>query len=100
MSVEGTVPQELVSRTVKLVGSGTGDNVDLAPTRPAHLCRVTAGLNFEFLHRVRRWAQVQSVERRIRIRRAIQEKIVRIGAVPSDADGRALAGAPIQGVHI
>src|SRR5262245_30126876 len=100
MSVEGAVPQELVSRPVILVRPGASSNVDLAPPRPTQLCLATDGLDLEFLHCVRRWTQVQSVEGWIRIRRAIQEKIVRIGSVPSNADGRALARAPIQGIHV
>src|SRR5207253_6599468 len=54
--IHSAIAKKFVGCPVKLIRAGTGDNVDLTATGSAHFRRVAAGLDFEFLHRIRREA--------------------------------------------
>ena len=99
--VEGTriqrvIAQKLVDSAVELIAAGACHDVDLPAACTTHLRRVAAGFHFEFLHGVWGNAQILRVEGRVCIGRAVEQEIVGVGPVPTDADRRRLTGAPIQ----
>src|SRR5262245_15066890 len=87
-SVEDIAPEKLVNRTVQLVSSAAGDDIYLASACAAHLSGIASRLNFEFLDRIGRRAEVERVERGVCIGDAIEQKVVRIRTIAADADGR------------
>ncbi len=100
VSVHGAVAQEFVSGTVELIGAAAGDDIDLAAAGPAHFSGVAAGLHLEFLYGIGRGAEIEGIEGGVGVAAAVEEEIVGVGAVAADADGRALAGAPVERIHI
>src|SRR6266852_1722464 len=99
MSIEGAVTQKFINSAVKLVGTGAGHDVHLASAGPAHLRGVAAGLYFELLHRVRRRTEVQSIEGRVGIGGAIEQKIICVRTITSNAHRGALSGTPVERIH-
>src|SRR5258707_6737139 len=85
---------------MKLVRASSSHDINLTAAGAAHFRSVASSLHFEFLNSVRRWTQVKSIERRIGVGSAVQQKIVRVGPVAADADRRALARPPIQRTHV
>src|SRR5690606_14208890 len=77
------VTQELVDRTVELVGSRLGRHDDLRRSL-AVLSRVDAGLNLELLDRVDRGPNDEGVEVRIRVLHAVQRVAVELLALAGD----------------
>src|SRR5205823_12092038 len=61
-SIHSSVAQELVNRAVKFITSASGDDIDLPTASAAQLCRIAAGLDFELLHRIGRWAEILGIE--------------------------------------
>ena len=57
-------------------------------------------MHLEFLHGVGRGAEVERVEGGVGVSGAVEEEIVGVGAVAADADGGALARAPVEWVHV
>src|SRR6267142_3833747 len=85
-SVERVIAQELVPGSVELVRSGSSNNINLASAGASHLSGIASGLHLEFLHRVWRRTEVESVECGISVRGAVQQKIVRVRPVPANTD--------------
>jgi hypothetical protein len=81
---------------VKLIRSGTRDDIDLPTTGTAHLRGITARLNFRFLHSIGRRAEIERVECWIGIGGAIQKEVVRIRPIAANAHCRPLSRAPVQ----
>ncbi len=52
------------------------------------------------MHGVGRSAEVLRVEGGIGVGGAVEEKVIRIGTAAADADGGALAGTPVEGIHV
>ena len=100
VGVHGAVAQELVGGSVEAAGSGAGDDVDLPAARAAHFGRVAAGLYLELLHGVGRSAEVLGAESGIGVGGAVEQEVIRVGAAAADADRGALAGPPIQRIHV
>src|SRR5262245_19206295 len=98
--VERAVAEEFIDRPMKLVRARASHDVDLPAAGPAHFSGITSGLYLEFQHCVRRGAQVESIECRIGIGRAVEKKIVRVRPVSTDTDRRTLSGPPIKRIHI
>src|ERR1700738_3492850 len=99
VGVHGAIAQKFVGRSVELIGAALGDDVDLTTASAAHFRGIAAGLHFEFLHGIWGGAEVKCVEGGIGIGGAIEEEIVGGGAIAADADGGALSGAPVEGIH-
>ena len=99
MSIKSAVTQKFIDSAVKLVGTGAGHDVHLASAGPAHLRGVAAGLHFELLHRVGRRTEVQSIEGRVGIGGAIEQKIICVGTIAPDAHRGALSGTPVKRIH-
>jgi len=57
-------------------------------------------LHLEFLYGIGRGAEIEGIEGGVGVAGAVEEEIVGVGAVAADADGRALAGAPVERIHI
>ena len=98
--VERIVPQKLIPGPVELAAALAGNDIHLAAARAAQFRRVTAGLHLKLLYGIRRQTQVHGVERRVRIRDAIEQVIVRVGPVAADGDRGPLAGAPVERAHV
>src|SRR5207245_1738275 len=98
--IKRPIDQTLLCRAVALVGAGASHDIDLPSTRPAHFRGIASGLYFEFLYRIWGWAQIECIERRIRVRGAIEEIIVCVWAVAADTYRRALPRPPIQRIHV
>src|SRR5262249_42081504 len=100
VGVEGAISQELVCCSMKLVGSGPGDYVDLAAAGTTHFGGVAAGLDLELLNGVRGWAEVKGIEGRIGVGCAVKQEKVSVGPVASNTQSRTLSRPPIQGIHV
>ena len=96
--VQDAVADEFINIAVHLVAAGLRDDIDLGAARSAELRRIAAGLDFEFLHSVRRRAERQGIERWVRIRGAVEKKVVGVGPPAADAQGGILLGPPVQRV--
>src|SRR5882672_110403 len=84
--IEDIVAQELVSSSVELIRAGSSNDVDLPAAGSAHLGGIASRLHFEFLHRVRGGTKVESVECGISVRRAVQQKVIRVGPGTANTD--------------
>src|SRR5262245_56225442 len=98
--VECAIAQKFINCSVKLIRARTGHDVDLPTARAAHLGGITSSLNLELLHGVRRRADIEGVERRVCIGRAVEKKVVRVRPISPDTDRRTLSGPPIKRIHI
>src|ERR1017187_7642483 len=98
MRVEGSVADKVIERAVILAGARARDDVDLASTGAAHVRRIAGSLHLEFLHRVRRGTEVLRVKGRVGVDRAIQQKVIGVGAIAANRDGGALPRTPVQRV--
>src|SRR5690348_6901840 len=58
-SVEYVIAQKLITGAVKLVCTGSRDDIDLAAACTPHLSVIASCLNFEFLYSVGRGAEVE-----------------------------------------
>jgi len=54
-------------------------------TCTAHFGGIASGLDLEFPHRVKRRAQVECIECRVGIGRAVKQEIVGVQTIPADA---------------
>ncbi len=100
MRVHRAVAQKFISGAVELISARARDDIDLAAAGAAHFRGVAARLHFEFLHGIGGGTEVQRVEGRIGVGCAVEKEIVGVGAVAADADGGALAGAPVEWIHV
>src|SRR6185503_17978421 len=94
------VSHELVDGSVKLIRTGACDNVDLTATSTAEFRGITSRLHFELLHSIRRRTEVECVECRICVCGAVQQEVVCVGTIATDADCGTLARTPVQRTHI
>ena len=100
MGVHCSVAKEFVGGAVELICAAASDDVDLAAAGASHFSGVAAGLHLEFLHGVGRGTQVEGVECWIGVGRAVEQEIIGIRTIATDADRGALAGPPIERVRI
>src|SRR5207247_3078164 len=84
---DGSISKEFIDRSVELIRSGTGHNVNLSTASAAHFGRIASGLHLEFSHCVGGRAQIKSIERRIGVSGAIEQKIISVGPIAPDTDG-------------
>src|ERR1044072_7087257 len=100
VGIQSAISQELVTGAVKLIRPGSRDDVYLTTTGAAHLSRVASCLHLEFLHGVGRGAKVESIKRWIGVGRPVEQEIVGVRTIATDADRRALTGTPIERTHV
>ena len=94
--VENRIAQELKRIAVEFIGAGLRNNVDDGPRVLPVLGGVIAGLNAEFLERIREWKRLVDIRVLINVVAAIQlvADLVLPRAVGRNRQRPAFAGAP------
>src|SRR3989449_8327718 len=92
--IELVVAKELEHRSVKLVCSGLGQNIDLRCGAP-ELGRKDSGLNLELLQRIDRWQEDIGVEVHVGILHAVEGEVVELAPLARDRNVLLSALSPL-----
>src|SRR6266851_6891790 len=88
--IHGAIVEKFVNRSVKLIGAGMRDDIDLAAAGASHVRGVAAGFDLKFLDGIGRRTEVLRVEGGIGVCGPVEQEKVRVGASATEDHGRAL----------